>query len=175
MSTRVQFVRPLSLLAGVLLAVSSFAYAIDANVVLDVTIFDVRAPIDGPEKAGVRLAFNGDEIEVHLVAEGTGSLPDVNLGFSGETPRIKPLDKVHVSAVMERSTKVEVVTGGVVLEHRNVTLAALRAAYAQAFAELGFTLDRNSTGTSWRFLLDDAAIRVRAAPGGKNVVAYVGR
>ena len=171
-----RFVRRIVWLASLLLAVGSIAFASDACVVLDATIFDVKAPTEGPEQAGVSLAFEGDMLQVHLIAKGTGTLPDINLGFKGETPRIRPLDQVHVSAVLQRSLKVEEFTGGVQLEHRNTTVFGLKSAYVNAMADLGFALDAGgSTAHIWRFVRGDACIRVHVMPAGKNVVAYVGR
>ncbi len=176
MSTNRRFVRRIAWLAGFLLVVGSIAFASDASVVLDATIFDVKAPAEGPTKAGVSLAFEGDMMQVHLVAEGTGTLPDVNLGFKGETPRIRPFDQVHVSAALGGSTKVVEHTGGVQLEHRNTTVSGLKRAYVSAMADLGFTLDAGGSMPSiWRFVKGDACIRVHVMPAGKNVVAYVGR
>ncbi len=176
MSANRNLVRRIAWLAGLVLAATSIAFASDACLVLDATIFDVKAPTEGPEQAGVSLAFEGDMLQVHLIAKGTGTLPDINLGFKGETPRIRPLDQVHVSAVLQRSPKVEEFTGGVQLEHRNTTVFGLKGAYVNAMADLGFTLDAaGSKAHIWRFVRGDACIRVHVMPAGKNVVAYVGR
>jgi len=176
MWTNRRFVRHIAWLAGLLLAATSIAFASDARLVLDAAIFDVKAPTKGPEQAGVSLAFEGDVLQVHLIAKGSGTLPDVNLGFKGETPRIAPFDQVHVSAVLQRSPKVEEFTGGVQLEHRNTTVFGLKGAYVNAMADLGFRLDAGgSTAHIWRFVSGDASIRVHVMPAGKNVVAYVGR
>ena len=178
MSKLVTLIRPRTWLAGLVLAFAPLAVAnhmYSAVLEVDTGIYDVRAPTAAPEHAGVALAFDGSALQVHLVAEGSGSLPDANLGFAGETPRIAPFDQVHLSAALDRSPKVQTIVGGVLLEHRNTSVQSLREAYVSAMADLGFTLDAGGNGRIWHFTNGEAGIRVSVAPNGKNVQVYVGR
>ena len=178
MSKLVTLIRPRTWLAGLVLALTPLAVAnhmYPAILEVDAAIYDVRAPTAAPTRAGVVLAFDGTDLTVHLVASGSGSLPEANLGFAGETPRIAPFDQVHLRAALERSPKVQSLVGGVLLEHRNTTVRSLRDAYVSAMADLGFTLEAGGNGRIWRFTNGEAGIRVSVAPSGKNVQAYVGR
>jgi hypothetical protein len=175
MSARIKPTALLTLLVGALLAALPFAVAADAILAVDPGIYDVWAPTEGPEYAGVALRFENGALQVQLIAEGEGSLPDAVLGFTGETPRLAPFDRVHLSAALGRSPQVRTVVGGVILEHHETSVSALRQAYAAALAELGFTLNSSSTRTRWDFVNGTAAIRVNVAPDGQNVTAYVGR
>lgn len=178
MSKLVTLIRSRSCLAGLLLALSPLAFAshtYDALLMVDPAIYDVKAPTEVPEHAGVVLAFDGAVLHVNLVASGNGSLPDANLGFAGEAPRIAPFDQVHLSAALGRSSKVQTTHGGVLLEHGDTTVRSLKDAYVRAFADLGFTLESDGNGRSWRFLNGSTGIRVIVAPVGNSVRAYVGR
>lgn len=177
-SKLVTLIRSRTWLAGLLLAFTPLAFAnhmFPAVLEVDPGIYDVRAPTAAPTRAGVALAFDGSAIQVHLVASGSGTLPDANLGFAGETPRIAPFDQVHLRAALDRSPKVQNVAGGVLLEHRNTSVRSLRDAYVSAMAEFGFTLEAGANGRIWHFTNGEAGIRVSVAPIGKNVQAYVGR
>ena len=178
MSQLVTLIRSRTWLAGLLLALTPLAIAshtFDALLVVDPGIYDVKAPVEVPDRAGVALAFDGAALHVSLVAAGNGSLPDANLGFEGEAPRVAPFDQVHLSAALDRSAKVQTVIGGVLLEHHETTVRSLRDAYVSALADLGFTLESDANGRSWHFTNGAAAIRVIVAPVGNNVQAYVGR
>ena len=167
--------RSLVALAALLLLVAPVAFAADARLQVDASIYDVRPPTKAPTRAGVALAFDGGTLLVQLVASGKGTLPDVNLGFSGETPRTRALDRVDLNAALQRSSKLQPMIGGVVIEHRNTSLATLRAAYAQAMGELGFSVGAGSTLNRWHFVNGTDVVRVNAVSEGKNVIAYVGR
>ncbi len=176
MSPSAKSARPLAVVIGLLLlALTPLAFAADVNLWVDAGIYDVRPPTSAPSRAGVSLAYDGNAIVVQLVAAGTGTLPDANLGFAGETPRIQPFDQVNLSAALGRSTKVGTQAGGVTLEHRHVSVRALQRAYEQALAEFGFTLGGDSTQTRWHFSNGTSSIRVNVIPNGRNVEAYVGR
>ncbi len=162
-------------LAALMLLVAPVAFATDARLQVDASIYDVRPPTKAPTRAGVALALDGGTLLVQLVASGKGTLPDVDLGFSGETPRTRALDRVDLNAALQRSSKLQTMVGGVVIEHRNTSVATLRAAYAKAMGELGFTIAAGSTINRWHFVNGTDVVRVNAVPAGKNVIAYVGR
>ncbi len=167
--------RTLVALAALVLLVAPSAFAADARLQVDASIYDVRPPTKAPTRAGVALAFDGGTLLVQLVASGKGTLPDVNLGFSGDTPRTRALDRVNVNEAIQRSAKLQTMVGGVVIEHRNTSMATLRAAYAQALGELGFSVGAGSTLDRWHFVNGTDVVRVNAVSAGKNVIAYVGR
>ncbi len=169
------FTRPFAVLAALMLVATPLAFAADARLVVDPAIYDVELPDEGPERAGITLAFNGSFLEVHVIESGAGNLPDVNLGFTGETPRTRPFSQVDLSAVVERSPKLQTWIGGVILEHRNTNVLAVKSAYASALADLGFTLSDASTRTRWQFTNGVESMHVNVVPEGKNVITYVGR
>ena len=169
--------RSLVALAALLLLVAPVTFAADARFQVDASIYDVRPPAKAPTRAGVALAFDGGTLLVQLVASGKGTLPDVNLGFLGDVvPRSLIGDKVNLSAALGLSTKLKSMTGGVVVEHRNTNINAVKTAYTSAFADLGFFYDRAaSTHHCWHFTHGANTVRVNATSAGKHVVAYVGR
>ena len=179
MSNAARFVRPLLVLAALLLVFAPIAFATDAKLLVDVSIYDVELPDKPPSNVGASLAFDGTTIQVHLLGTGKGTLPNVNLGWAGDAvtvPRTRIGDGVNLSQAVDLSTKLKSVPGGVVVEHRNTNLAAVKTAYTNAFADLGFTFDRAvSTHRNWHFSHGASTVRVNATTAGKNVVAYVGR
>ncbi len=179
--TSVKSVHRFAWFAAIVLALAPLAFAghhIDAKLVVDPVVFDVREPAEPPERAGVILAFNGTDLEFRVVEAGSGSLPDIDIDFvADEVPRIEPFERVHLSAALRLTPTIDAETfiGGVVVEHRDVTLPALRSAYAAALMELGFELSEDSTYNRWIFVNDVGAIRVTANPNGTDVTTYVGR
>lgn len=177
MSTRHPFIRPFPFLIALVAALVVFtplAFAADARLVVDPAVYDVRSPTAAPTNANVRLAFNGTELEVHVVKSG-GTLPAINLGFSGETPRTHPRDQVDLGQAIQRSPRLQTMVGGVIIEHRNTTEAKVRDAYVAALGELGFDLSSGSNGRTWMFSNGSTSLRINVATQGKNVTAYVGR
>ncbi len=179
MSNAARFVRPLLVLAAVLLVFAPVAFATDAKLVVDASIYDVKLPDKPPSNVGASLAFDGTTIQVHLLGTGRGTLPNVNLGWAGDdvaVPRTRMSDKVVLSQAIGLSAKLTSKPGGVVVEHRNTNLAAVKLAYTNAFADLGFEFDRaSSTHCCWHFTHGANTVRVNATGAGKNVIAYVGR
>ena len=177
MSNAARYFRPLLVLAALLLVFAPVAFATDAKLLVDASIYDVKLPDKPPSNVGASLAFDGTTIQVHLLGTGRGTLPNVNLGFLGDVvPRSLIGDKVNLSAALGLSTKLKSMTGGVVVEHRNTNINAVKTAYTSAFADLGFFYDRAaSTHHCWHFTHGANTVRVNATSAGKNVVAYVGR
>lgn len=179
MSNAARFVRPLLVLAALLVVFAPIAFATDATLIVDASIYDVKLPDKPPSNVGATLAFDGTTVQVLLLGTGRGTLPNVNLGWAGDdvaVPRTRMSDKVVLSQAIDRSAKLTSMPGGVVVEHRNTNLAAVKLAYANAFADLGFVLDRaGSTNNCWHFTQGANTVRVNATSAGKHVVAYVGR
>ena len=174
MSTRHPFIRPFPFLVAFFVMLTPLALANTARLVVDAAVYDVSSWTPAPTRANVALAYNGDALEVHVVKSG-GTLPEINLGFSGETPRINPRDQVDLAEAVRRSPRLQTVVGGVVIEHRKTTEAQVRNAYIAALGDLGFTLQGSSNGRTWMFSNGTTVVRVNVAPFGQNVTAYVGR
>ena len=175
MLTRHPFVRSFSFLVAFFVVLTPIAMAADARLVVDPAVYDVRSPTSAPSNANVRLAFNGTAFEVHVVKSG-GNLPNINLGFSGETPRLNPRDQVDLAEAIRRSPRIQTMVGGVVIQHRKTSEARVRDAYMAALGDLGFTLQSaHSNGRTWTFTNGATSVRVNIAPFGENVTAYVGR
>jgi len=174
MSTRRPFIRPFPFLVALFVVFTPLAMAADARLVVDPAIYDVTASTAAPTTANVALAFNGTALEVRVVRSG-GTLPAINLGFSGETPRINPGDQVDLAEAIRLSPRIQTMVGGVVIEHRKTTEARVRDAYIAALGELGFTLQGSAYGRTWLFTNGTTSVRVNVAPFGENVTAYVGR
>ena len=79
------------------------------------------------------------------------------------------------TAALQRSSKLQPMVCGMVIEHRSTSLATLRAAYAQAMGELGVSVGAGSTLNRWHFVNGTDVVRVNAVSEGKNVIAFVGR
>jgi hypothetical protein len=155
--------------------VAAFAHAANAVLIIDPAVFDYDADTcECPEKAGVTLAFDGTTLEVHLVKDAVAPLPMVSLDFCGETPK-GILDRVDVDAAMQRVSLVDTMVGGVTMQHRETSLAALRAGYVEVMSDLGFSMQDSSSITCWYFSNGAAQVRVSAVPAGKHVNVYVGR
>ncbi len=174
MSTRHPFIRPFPFLVAFLVMLTPLALAADVRLVVDPAVYDVGSSAPAPETANVALAFNGTGVEVHVL-KGDGTLPAINLGFSGASPRIDPRDQVDLAEAIRRSPRIATVVGGVVIEHRKTTEAQVRNAYIAALGDLGFTLQSSSNGRTWLFTNGTTSVRVNLAPFGQNVTAYVGR
>ncbi len=179
MSNAARFFRPLLVLAALLLVFAPVAFATDAKLLVDASIYDVKLPDKPPSNVGASLAFDGTAIQVHLLGAGKGTLPNVNLGWAGDdvaVPRTRMSDNVNLSQAIGLSTKLSSMPGGVVVEHRNTNMAAVKLAYTNAFADLGFAFDSaRSTHCCWHFTQGANTVRVNATGAGKHVVAYVGR
>jgi hypothetical protein len=174
MSTRQPSVRPFPLLVALLVALTPLAMAADAKLVVDPGVYDVRSPTRAPTTANVRLTYDGSAFEVHVVRSG-GNLPTINLGFSGETPRISPRDQVDLAEAIRRSPRLRSMAGGVVIEHRRTSEAQVRDAYVAALGALGFELESTVNTRTWQFSNGSASVRLSLSPFGQNVTAYVGR
>jgi hypothetical protein len=174
MSTRRPFIRPFPFLVALFVVFTPLALAADARLIVDPAVYDVTASTAAPTTANVALAYNGTALEVHVVKSG-GTLPAINLGFSGETPRINPRDQVDLAEAIRRSPRLQTVVGGVVIQHRKTTEAQVRNAYIAALGDLGFTLHGSSNPRTWLFTNGTSSVRVNVAPFGENVTAYVGR
>ena len=162
-------------IAALLLVVAAYAHAANAVLVVDPAVFDYDADCEEcPTKAGVYLTFDGTALQVHLVKAAVAPLPMVTLDFYGETPK-GILDKVDVDVAMQRVSLVDTMVGGVMMQHRETNLAALRAGYVEAMSDLGFSMQDSSNITCWYFSNGATQVRVSAVPAGKHVNVYVGR
>ena len=169
------FTRSMRWIAALLLAFGAVAFAANAVLVVDPTVFDYDADCEKcPEKAGVMFTFEGETLTVHLVKDAVAPLPMVSVDFYGETPK-GVLDKVDVDAAMQRVSLVDTMVGGVMMQHRETNLAGLRAAYVEAMGDIGFTMESASGTTCWYFSNGVTTLRVSAVPAGKHVNVYVGR
>jgi len=177
MSTRHPFIRPFPFLVAIValfVVITPLAFAADARLVVDAAVYDVSSSSAAPTNANVRLAFDGTALVVHVVKSG-GTLPAVNLGFSGETPRTHPRKEVDLAEAIRRSPRLQTMVGGVIIEHRNTTEARVRDAYVAALGDLGFSLSSGANGRTWLFSNGTTSVRINVAAQGKNVTAYVGR
>lgn len=169
------FDRSMRWITVVALALGAVAFAADAVLVIDPALFRYDADTcECPSKAGVALAFDGTTLEVHVVKDAVAPLPMVTLDFYGETPETV-LDRVDVQVAMQRVTMLDTMVGGVMMQHRETNLAALRGAYLEAMGEIGFSLQPTSSSTCWHFSNGLTQVRVNAMPAGKHVNVYVGR